>query len=472
MELTVEKRERLLGLLNSEYTIPDEYVECVKIAVKQYATKNYFDEVIANMVDTPQSLSKGLSLLRERNGKSDLSLFRGIISEWLVCAEYNALKNKGAVVMTITNPDSSSKADLLHIIDIGDSFKAVAGPDVKSGGSTYVFNQWKKIIKDRYEIPMVDIDGILTTEEGLKQLTKRQKLELDEFYKNSNKRPIPTSWDKEDINRVIADYLKLIEFDIFPSTESELSIKDINVTNIKQKLYNEDFSNKQTYDWTVYCEESRNVLNNSHKIEKNEEKNQELKKDKKLNELINQVSGGHPQKEKKSVRKNNSLGESVKIFGSFAWNFVKNGSKSILKYAADNPQIVAGLAEYIISVLEDRTSSQSTSRSYNTASQQREYNYGQYDSFNLDDFSQQKEIDSSKRNVTNVSSSFKRQDNHNDSNENLNSRKESISTSHHDYPEKRKSPRAHLFHRNGLPVGARGGTEEERAAIRKEHGLE
>lgn len=34
--------------------------------------------------------------------------------EWLVCAEYNALKNKGDVVVISINPDPTSKADLLH----------------------------------------------------------------------------------------------------------------------------------------------------------------------------------------------------------------------------------------------------------------------------------------------------------------------------------------------------------------------
>ena len=119
MELSIEKREQIVDLLNAEYVISEEMIECVKDAVKKYSTKNYTDEVIDKIVRTPQSLSKGLALLRERNGRNDLSLFRGILTEWLVCAEYNALKNKGSVVMTITNPDPSSKADLLHIIKIG-----------------------------------------------------------------------------------------------------------------------------------------------------------------------------------------------------------------------------------------------------------------------------------------------------------------------------------------------------------------
>ena len=83
MELTIDKRTALLDLLLSEYTIPEEMVDCVAKAIDKYSTQNYSDEAINNMVNNPQSLSRGLSLLRERNGKTDLSLFRGIMLEWL-----------------------------------------------------------------------------------------------------------------------------------------------------------------------------------------------------------------------------------------------------------------------------------------------------------------------------------------------------------------------------------------------------
>ena len=48
----------------------------------------------------------------------------------------------------------------------------------------------------------------------------------------------------------------------------------------------------------------------------------------------------------------------------------------------------------------------------------------------------------------------------------------SESNSKHNYPEQRKGPVAHPIRRNGVVVGARGGPAEERAAIRKEHGVE
>lgn len=261
MELTIEKRTALLDLLLSEYTIPEEMLDCVAKAIKQYATQNYSDEAINKMVNTPQSLSRGLSLLRERNGKTDLSLFRGIMLEWLVCAEYNALKNKGAVVMTIINPDPTSKADLLHIINTGDGYLAVPGPDVKSGGSTYVLNQWEKIVRKRYEIPMVDVDGVLTSDEGLKQLTSNQKARFEELCKKyPNKKPLATEWNKEDISRVLADYLKYVEFAVQPNTDTELSIADINVRNVKEKLYNNEITSQQTYEWSVFSKETRNIF--------------------------------------------------------------------------------------------------------------------------------------------------------------------------------------------------------------------
>ena len=61
MELTIDKRTALLDLLLSEYTIPEEMLDCVAKAIKQDATQNYSDEAINKMVNTPQSLSRGLS---------------------------------------------------------------------------------------------------------------------------------------------------------------------------------------------------------------------------------------------------------------------------------------------------------------------------------------------------------------------------------------------------------------------------
>ncbi|MGQ7546937.1 hypothetical protein ACTGVM_12105 [Streptococcus suis] len=445
MELTVSTRDRLVQLLTSEYTIPDELVYCVKVAIKQYSTKNYTDDAIDRMVRTPQSLSKGLALLRERNGKNDLSLFRGIISEWLVCAEYNALKNKGAIVMTITNPDSSSKADLLHIVDTGKGYKAVPGPDIKSGGSTYVFNQWKKIVKYRYEIPMVDIDGILTTEEGIKQLTQKQREEFEELSAlYPNKRPLDTAFDKADINRVVADYLKYVEFNILPSTVSDLSIKDASVSRIKEKLYGGEVLNGQSYDWNVYSSESKEILQpTTEEIKLN---NQYSKVD--SNDTISDTDSKPCQKQTIEYRMEGNISpdsvvdKGMKFERGLGRQIIKGGL-SVLKFIGEHKEEVLATAVTIASVVAIKISDRET-RSKANFSGQADY-----------------EDDS----VSDTTSTF---DNRNNNVEIPVS--ENINT--HNYPKQRKDPSAHAYRRNGVVVGARGGTAEERAAIRKEYGLE
>jgi len=163
LNINMGQREYLLEILNYEYVIPDEFHACVKDAIKKYATNsNYSDVAIDSMLKKPQSMASSIGAIRDNN----LSLFRGEFAEWLACIEYNALKNKGIVLITIINPDSTSKADLLHIIKKGNKYEAVPGPDIKCGRSSYVFNQWKKIVNSRYDIPMVDMDDVLTTEEN------------------------------------------------------------------------------------------------------------------------------------------------------------------------------------------------------------------------------------------------------------------------------------------------------------------
>ncbi|HEM6302259.1 TPA: hypothetical protein U2D09_000426 [Streptococcus suis] len=445
MELTVSTRDRLVQLLTSEYSVPDELVDCVKVAIKQYSTKNYTDDAIDRMVRTPQSLSKGLALLRERNGKNDLSLFRGIISEWLVCAEYNALKNKGAVVMTITNPDPSSKADLLHIVDTGKGYKAVPGPDIKSGGSTYVFNQWKKIVKYRYEIPMVDIDGILTTEEGIKQLTQKQHEEFEELSAlYPNKRPLDTAFEKADINRVVADYLKYVEFNILPSTVSDLSIKDASVSRIKEKLYSGEVLNGQSYDWNVYSSESKEILQPITEEIKLNSQGRNVGS----NDTMSGIDSKSYQKQTIEHRLEGDIGPDSAVdkgmkFARGLGGHIKKGGLRVIKFIRENPDVVVATLSAIASVVA-MNSSDSKTRSNANFSDQADYenDYVSDKTSTFDNRYNNVEISAPENNNT------------------------------HNYPEHRKDPAAHAYRRNGIVVGARGGTAEERAAIRKEHGLE
>lgn len=45
-----------------------------------------------------------------------------------------------------------------------------------------------------------------------------------------------------------------------PNTDTELSIADINVRNVKEKLYNNEITSQQTYEWSVFSKETRNIF--------------------------------------------------------------------------------------------------------------------------------------------------------------------------------------------------------------------
>lgn len=252
IKLTLEQRKLILQIMNYSYTIPQEYHDCVANAIKKYATTSYTDEAIKKMVQKSQSVANSGFLLRE----DSLSFFRGKLAEWLACIEYNSLKNSGSVIMTIVNPDPTSKADLLHFIKIGDEFEAVAGPDIKTGGSTYVFDQWKKIVTTRYDIPMVDFDGVLTTEEGLKQLTKTQRIEFEDLCKKyPRKRPIPSTWSNQDELRIRTDYFKSI-LNIEGSFEYTPEI----VPKLKEALANRAVEHLQELDWTEFNKKCKEIF--------------------------------------------------------------------------------------------------------------------------------------------------------------------------------------------------------------------
>lgn len=260
MNINLGQREYLLEILNYEYVIPDEFHICVKDAIKKYATKNYTEESIDSILKKPQSMAASISAIRDNN----LSFFRGKFAEWLACIEYNALKNKGIVLMTIINPDPTSKADLLHIIKKGDRYEAIPGPDIKCGGSTYVLEQWKKIVNSRYDIPMVDMDGVLTTEEGLKMLTKKQKNEFEQLKQmHPRKKPIKSEWNKQEINRLMMDYLKYVSDGITPvdSDEKPFVADKENRERIKDKLLNLPENAILQSDWAEFRKKAYELPN-------------------------------------------------------------------------------------------------------------------------------------------------------------------------------------------------------------------
>ncbi|MCJ0931914.1 hypothetical protein MST22_12200 [Virgibacillus halodenitrificans] len=261
MNISIGQREFLLEILNYEYVIPNEFHVCIKDAIRKYATNTRYSEAtIDSMLKKPQSMATSIGAIQDNN----LSLFRGKFAEWLACIEYNALKNKGIVLMTIINPDSTSKADLLHIIKKGDKYEAIPGPDIKCGGNRYVLYQWNKIVNSRYDIPMVDMDGILTTEEGLKMLTDKQREKFEQLKQlHPRKKPIKSEWNKQDINRLMLDYLKYVSEGITPADSEDrpfIASKE-NRDRIRDKLSKLSCKNEKRSSWDVFRKKASELPN-------------------------------------------------------------------------------------------------------------------------------------------------------------------------------------------------------------------
>ena len=72
-----------------------------------------------------------------------------VFTEWIIALNYNTFVNEGNVVMTIVNPDPTSKCDLLHIVKVGDNYNCYPGPDVKTGSADYLLNQLKRICNEK-----------------------------------------------------------------------------------------------------------------------------------------------------------------------------------------------------------------------------------------------------------------------------------------------------------------------------------
>ena len=316
LNINIGQREYLLEILNYEYVIPEEFHTCVKDAIKKYATNSKYTEVtIDSMLKKPQSMATSIGAIRDNN----LSLFRGKFAEWLACIEYNALKNNGNVLMTIINPDSTSKADLLHIIKKGDKYEAIPGPDIKCGGSTYVLDQWNKIVNSRYDIPMVDMDGILTTEEGLKMLTDKQREKFEQLKQvHPKKKPIKSEWNKQDINRLMMDYLKYVSDGITPADSEDrpfVASKE-NRDRIRDKLSKLPGKIENRSSWDEFCKKAsklpnipENYLNSMTmaKVEKKKLEEVSKKNSKPSTENIKYANGNGNNNKTKSVPENKNV---------------------------------------------------------------------------------------------------------------------------------------------------------------------
>lgn len=251
----LENQDEIIKLIDREYTIPEEFKSIAKKAIKEFSTKNLKEETLDRLVNKPQSLRDNIGAL----GKN-FANFKGYVAEWLVCMEYNSVKNKDSnVVFSMLNPDHQSKADIIHIIKVGNGYICKAGPDVKaSENPVYILNSMERNYNERENVPILDINNTMTTEEARKRNLKPKQLERlnrleAEFPK---KKLIPSSISKEDVRIIALNYIKYIEYGVLPSQNSE---KNFDVNKMKNPEYIKalkNISQEKTLklaNWNEYC---------------------------------------------------------------------------------------------------------------------------------------------------------------------------------------------------------------------------
>lgn len=195
-------------LFTSSYTIPEEFKEIIKKAINQYSQPNKkSEEKLNEFVNKSYSPLDTFSYLTTNNN-GNFNQWNGHLAEWITCFEYNSGRNNDSVVFTFVNPDSTSKADLLHIIKVGKGFKCVAGADIKTGSTKYVLDQLEKVWKHEGSIPFFDYHNTLQNRERLTQKQRERLVKLEEKY--HKKRIITSSYSREEQIKFSHDYLSYV----------------------------------------------------------------------------------------------------------------------------------------------------------------------------------------------------------------------------------------------------------------------
>lgn len=202
------ERDDLCLKLSRTYEIPNKYKKVLARGIRENSTTNLTDKKIEEMVNSPQSA------LFQMLCSSDFAQFKGFVGEWLTCLEYNSDKNKGNVCLTMINPDSTSQADLLHIIKIRTGYMCVPGPDVKTGSTTYLLNQWEKCINRN--ITMLDPTGIIS-EPNLSKFTRGERTKLETLKKRNRNRLPLTSTYRGVVSLITWDLINYANSGLLPS---------------------------------------------------------------------------------------------------------------------------------------------------------------------------------------------------------------------------------------------------------------
>jgi len=233
IKVSLEQRDFCCKTILQEYSIDEELKSILKDPILKYANSNLSEQTLERMLHKNMSIYSTINTL-----KTNVNIFSGYIYEFLCVYDYNMHRNKDHI-LTILNPDSSSKTDLLHIINTKKGRIVVPGGDVKSGSSDYVLNQYEKLLKTKYDIPFIDYSGYLTKDKhrlSTKQIERLEKLH-NEY---PNKRPVEPTFSSEDINKIKVDILAYFETGYLPSEREYYNVKFENERYIKNRESREE----------------------------------------------------------------------------------------------------------------------------------------------------------------------------------------------------------------------------------------
>ncbi|NTW70669.1 MAG: hypothetical protein HGA49_00290 [Eubacteriaceae bacterium] len=241
--------DSIVRFLDARIIIDSAYSDSVKFAIKKVMNRNYRDEIIEMKIQDTQNLRDSLYLLDKC-----VNNFMGIVCERIEMFNYNYLKNKEGTI-TLTNPDPTSKSDLLHIHDKKKYSITSCGPDVKFGSADYVVEEYiKKHLMNEESHGFIDITGYLKAEDycektGFKTLNKSQNAKILEAIRKYRYKPtIPSEISRMEFHRIFYYYIHYLTTGILPSEIEISDLSDLISSINKNELTESDIRNKICVD--------------------------------------------------------------------------------------------------------------------------------------------------------------------------------------------------------------------------------
>lgn len=238
----------VLILFLDSVIVPDlKYSKTIQKSISQSKNKNISDKKVEEISLKRQNLRDSIYLVDKH-----INNFQGIICEKIEMFNYNYIKNKSDVI-TITNPESQSKADLIHIFDKGNYSFSSCGPDVKFGETGYIVDEYiKKHLARKDSSGFVDISGYLDPKDykegiGFKKLTKGQNKKILEAISKFGYKPatMPVI-SRIQYQQISAYYLQYISTGILPSKSNKKDFYSFYTKMINNEVRVCDLSNNLT----------------------------------------------------------------------------------------------------------------------------------------------------------------------------------------------------------------------------------